>query len=173
MLSAACVIALACMQAAWAATITDLGTLGGTYSAAYGINASGQVVGWASTAGDAAFDAFLYTPGSGMTNLGTFGGPGSEATGINASGQVVGWASTAGNAQDAFLYTPGSGMIDLGPGQATGINDSGQVVGWLFNPPIPFLYAQGSGMIDLGMLLGSHYAWAYGINDSGLSLIHI
>ena len=54
-------------------TMTDLGTLGGTNSVAYGINASGQVVGYAHTTGNAAAHAFLYS-GSTMTDLGTLGG---------------------------------------------------------------------------------------------------
>ncbi len=52
-----------------AASITDLGTLGGSYSYAYGINDSGQVVGGAATASGAQH-AFLYSGGS-MTDLGT------------------------------------------------------------------------------------------------------
>jgi probable HAF family extracellular repeat protein len=47
--------------------ITDLGTLGGAVSYAYGIDASGQVVGWSWTAGGRA-DAFLYSGGV-MTDL--------------------------------------------------------------------------------------------------------
>ena len=42
----------------------DLGTLGGTDSVGYGINASGQVAGDSYTTGDAADHAFLYTSGS-------------------------------------------------------------------------------------------------------------
>jgi probable HAF family extracellular repeat protein len=44
----------------------DLGTLGGTYSYGYGINASGQIAGTASTGGNAADGT--------MTDLGTLGG---------------------------------------------------------------------------------------------------
>ena len=114
--------------------VTDLGTLGGTYSGAYGINASGQVVGFAYTAGNAAAHAFRYSGGA-MSDLGTLGGTYSYARGINASGQVVGQADTAGNAaQHAFLYS-GSTMTDLnslvGSGwtitDASGINDLGQI----------------------------------------------
>src|SRR5580704_4030450 len=87
-------------------TVTDLGTLGGAGSYAYGINASGQVVGYSHITGNsnAFYQAFLFSGGA-MSDLGTFGGHDSYATGINATGQVVGYAQTTGNAQHAFLYS--------------------------------------------------------------------
>ncbi len=62
-------------------TMTDLGVLGGDYSYAYGINDSGQIVGYSDG------HAFLYS-GSTMKDLGTLGGTTSRAYGINASGQA-------------------------------------------------------------------------------------
>jgi probable HAF family extracellular repeat protein len=131
-------------------TVTDLGTLsGGNRSEAYGINDSGQVVGWAQVDG-AAYHAFLYSGGT-MQDLGTFGGASSQAYGINDSGQIVGWAQTSGGAQHAFLYSGGS-MQDLGLGQAFGINDSGQAVGTSF--AVGFNGVGGNSV-------------AYGINNNG------
>ena len=72
-------------------TVTDLGTLpGGSGSEAWGINASGEVVGYASNSSGYQH-AFLYSNGT-MKDLGTLPGlySASCAYGINASGQVVG-----------------------------------------------------------------------------------
>ena len=102
-----------------AAVISNLGTLGGSYSRGFGINASGEVTGGSNAAGSTSNRGFLYTGGT-MYDLGTLGGPITFAFAINASGEVAGsslYSPTSG-AQHAFLYTgiPGAGgvMQDLG-----------------------------------------------------------
>src|SRR3989338_501974 len=141
----------------------DLGTLGGDYSTAYGINDRGQVVG-SSVLIKESFPyerAFLYANGS-MQDLGVLLGDYSQAYGINNSGQVVGYFGrlTSGN-WSGFRYTDGVMRIlgSLGGGRsiAYGINDNGQVVGESTIPDIwsetqsrlwhAFLYT-GGGMRD-------------------------
>src|SRR5216684_2753355 len=58
-------------------SIADLGTLGGDYSFAYGVNSKGQIVGESKNAAGQV-NAFLYTQGK-MSDLGTLGGNGSRA----------------------------------------------------------------------------------------------
>jgi probable HAF family extracellular repeat protein len=89
----------------------SLGTLGGPWSSAFGINARGQVVGESATVwGPFSNDhAFLWEAGTGMQDLGTLAGDWSGASDINARGQVVGWSesATAPNVVRAVLWKPG------------------------------------------------------------------
>src|SRR5262249_7355676 len=109
-------------------TMIDLGTLGGTNSAANGINDLGQVVGVATLPADAGMDAFLITPPGGvwfqdsaldgrndfMIDLGTLSTDSiSVATAINNAGQVVGWGQDALGVSHAFLWDAVNGMTAL------------------------------------------------------------
>jgi probable HAF family extracellular repeat protein len=151
--------------------VTNLGTLGGLFSTATAVNASGQVAGYSETA-SGEFHAFLYAGGV-MSDLGTLGGAYSIATGINASGQVVGYSQTAAGEFHAFSYSGGV-MTDLGTlggadSFAYGVNDSGVVIGESLTASgnyHAFLYAGGV-MNDLGTLPGGTYSAANSVNASG------
>jgi probable HAF family extracellular repeat protein len=79
-------------------TLTDLGTLGGTFSQAFGVNDKGWVVGFSTTEGDVGLHAFLWRDGV-MTDLGTLAGldplPYSVAVSINNRGEIVGFSETS------------------------------------------------------------------------------
>ena len=128
-------------------TVTDLGTLGGTFSLAGGINNRGDIEGFSTLPGDTAVHAFLWQKGL-MADLGTLGGPNSFASWrLNERGEVGGQAETStpdplGEDFCGFgthLICPPSiwqkgvptPLPTLGGnnGFATGVNSRGQVVG--------------------------------------------
>jgi probable HAF family extracellular repeat protein len=171
-------------------SVTDLGTLGGTTSNAYGVNDSGAVVGSSTIAGDGASHAFLYDS-QGLHDLGTLtGGASSVAYAINRYGQIAGtsdrlvadWPSCAvygcvpRMTSRAFRYAAGT-MVDLGGNPLStsyfdpllsvgrGINDHGDVAGMYLNfsrDPVP-AYWVGSSLVSL---TGRQGGEAFGINDS-------
>jgi probable HAF family extracellular repeat protein len=163
--------------------VTDLGTLGGSWSVASSINESGQIAGTSSLKDSDNSHAFLYSGGT-MTDLGTFGGRSSCAFGINNHGQVVGEAAIVKQDEygqsvyHAFLYD-GSTKHDLGTlggtqpefppeSNANDINDSGQVTGWSDSSDgyaYAFLY-NGSSMHSLDTH-GAYGSNGVGINNSG------
>ena len=145
-------------------TMTDIGTLSGGQSCyAYGINNSGQIVGYADTNDNPNIGhAFIYSASSGMQDIGSLGGNQCLAYGINNNGQVVGSANPSGSYNfHAFSYSGGT-MQDLNGllfssdstwtlVRANAVNDSGQIVGYgtdpdgdthafLLNPYLNFIY---------------------------------
>jgi probable HAF family extracellular repeat protein len=114
----------------------DLGTLGGNYGAATWVNNGGEVIGWATNAGDHALLAFLWKKGK-MINLGTVDGDAcSTPWGLNEKHQVVGASGDCNQNLHAFLWEKGS-TVDLNtlipPGSgvqlnyATHINERGEI----------------------------------------------
>ena len=105
-----------------AVTLTNLGTLGGTYNCAFGINASGLIAGYWR------IRPVRTTPFSGIpaavpvaiADIGTFGGATSEANAFNDSGQVAGFADTSDGVSHAFVWTSSAGMRDLDAGSSLG-----------------------------------------------------
>jgi probable HAF family extracellular repeat protein len=175
-------------------TLHDLGTLGGTYSQATGINTSGQITGYADLPDDASSHAILWKPTSSgsavgtMHDLGSLGGTFSFGWDINTSGQATGNSKTTDEAAThPFLWKPtvangvSGTMYDLGTlggtwGDGGGINDSGQVAGSsnitgdvashaFFWTPTTAGGTSGT-MLDLGTLGGSD-SYGYAVSNSG------
>lgn len=173
--------------------VLDLGTLKNSgvfsYSRANGINALGQVVGFAGSKRDSSESrAFAWTSSTGMFDLGTLGGRYAQAVAINDAGVVTGnseitESSVGDQVSHAFIYRPFSvgieGMRDLGTlggdySYGTFINAKNHVVGYsTVNKSDDRIHAflhNGKTMIDLGSLSGaslkSDISFALGVNAS-------
>jgi probable HAF family extracellular repeat protein len=155
----------------------DLGTLGGSSSAALGLDASGRVVG-RSLNTNGVNRAFLWTPDGTngvagnpqMQDLGTLGGTASQADDINSNGQIGGYSRTPAGDDHAMRFS--GTMVDIHTlgnnprhSYGAGINDAGHVTGSTynnaFNTSSVFRY-NGSSMINLGS-----FGWA---NADGLAI---
>ncbi len=177
-------------------TVTDLGTLGGTFSCGPGVNNKGWVNGLSTLSGEQKTHATLWLHGL-KIDLGTLGGPNSEAFfGPNERGQIAGRAETSiadPNNKDfcffgtgltcrAFVWQNGV-MTDLGTlggnnSSAFDTNNRGQVVGGAENTTPdstcttyqfqfrPFIWQKGE-IQELPTFPGDPDAYADGINDDG------
>lgn len=160
--------------------ITDIGTLGGTESFAYGINNSGKVVGLSRLVGDTQTHSFLYSNGK-ITDLYPLNSENIQTTGptsINNSGEIASGVISNGIYSPAIYDIKTSQMTVLDSlggvtpynfnGVATSINNSGQAVGYSYLDNInrhAFLYSNGV-VTDIGSFGG--YSGATAINDKGM-----
>jgi len=119
--------------------LSDLGTLGGSFSIAYWLNDAGETVGGATTPDDALFHATLWREGK----IRDLGAPAEDcvsvAFALNSSDQIVGRSfSCDGSILRAVLWDKGS-AIDLNSRipansslqlmEAVDINDGGEIFG--------------------------------------------
>ncbi len=176
-------------------TLIPLQDLGGGFSQANAINASGQTTGFSDDGASPSlrhavrWDSDCKIGG----DLGQFG-TGDEAVGngIDDTGKVVGSSFTMGHgAKRAILALAGGTMVTLGSftaatapaankvdflsgdseSQAFGINNSGKVVGYSSatgDLRHAFSWTAGNGMVGLSPFLGDQYSSAAAVNDDGV-----
>ncbi|HXJ94453.1 MAG TPA: DUF3466 family protein [Terriglobia bacterium] len=167
-------LALTVSGAAQTYTVTDLGPASNNSSGARGINAAGQITGYANSSSTKS-GVFLYTGGK-MKSLGTLGGTTGIGFAINALGQVAGYSTLSDGTYRGFISAGGKlksvGTLASTYSDAEGINDVGQVTGASSSADgetHPYLYSNGK-LTDLGTL-GSHATWAWNtgeaVNNSG------
>jgi probable HAF family extracellular repeat protein len=119
--------------------LTDLGTLGGSASAPYGMNARGDVAGASETTAGT-LHAFVAPGGGALVDLGVpTGALTSEARGVSDSGQVAGNAYDSNGASRPVVFVPGHEPIELLPSDASnpyasatvvGVAPNGLIAGW-------------------------------------------
>jgi len=124
-------------------TVTDLGTLGGSYSLAGGLSNTGWVEGYSYLSNDTATHAVLWRKGV-MTDLGTLGGPNSDAGWRPSDRGNVGGGAENGTpdpyVEDFCSY--GTNLICL-----------------------PFLWWNDAKRMIPLPTLGGNNGWAAGVND--------
>jgi probable HAF family extracellular repeat protein len=158
-------------------TMTDLGTLGGTFGFSQCANNSGQVIGQSNLAGDVISHPFLWEEGV-LKDLGTLGGDNGFPYWINDAGEIVGKTDLpGGQVFHAFLWRKGT-MTDLGSlatnSAAFAINSKHQIVGRSrigATSVHATLWENGGPIIDLNTLIPANASLqleeADGINDRG------
>jgi len=153
-------------------TIVDLGTISGAVPVVTGINASGQVSGYATDA-NGNTRAVRYSAPGGWAFVPGLESITSLANAINSHGDLTGYAMTATGLR-AFRYVDGTGVEFIEPfagGTYTvgmGINASGEVVGYADTADGTRAFRAAAGLpAQLVPDLGGAFALACGINDAG------
>lgn len=156
------VVALSAVRPAraqsYAFTVLDVPGVSG-YTQAFGVNASGQVVGYSSLGG------FLYSGGT-YTSIDVPGASFTTPFGINAGGQIVGYSSLG-----SFRYSAGAYDVSFIPDRlahATAINDRGQVAGMRYEVAGgPHGFVLSGGEVTSIDLPGATPTYVQGINAGG------
>lgn len=146
--------------------IQDVGTLGGSWSAAYGVMSVGHSVGQSETASGE--QHAFYSNGSSIFDL-AFLGSYSAGFGINNALQIVG-QHTSGGINRGFLASTSALITDLGFGEtndaAMAINSTGRVVGFGETSGINHAWFYDGTFQDLGTLVVGGYSAARGISNN-------
>ena len=121
-----------------AATLVDLGTLGGSNAVANGVNGLGEVTGSSELPGDTVTHAFLWSASGGMVDQGTLGGTNSYGYGIDDVHHIVGTSQITGDGASHAFIVPGP-----------------------FDVPL-------AGMTELATLGGGTNSTAYGVGPGGI-----
>ena len=172
--------------------VEDLGTLGGSFAQATGLNNRDWVTGLATLPGDAQVQAFLWRDGT-IADLGTLGGPNSWAATANERGQVIGGAETAmqdpNQENDCFFGTTFqclpfiwrhgkmTALPTLGGtnGFANSINNRGQVIGYAENSTPDSTCAPGTQVLEVEPVLweerGIHQLPTLAGDNDGVALV--
>ena len=162
----------------------DLGTLGGMFSQASGVDAfTNHVAGSSSLTDEVAIHAVVWDGHShAMTDLGVlFGGTNSSAAGVTSKGVAAGTSDyndpIFGVVQRAFIYHNSAlkmiGTFGGSQSYGTGINENNQVAGYATTADDAtthaFLYNSSSaGLLDLGTLIGAGgNSEAFALNNFG------
>jgi probable HAF family extracellular repeat protein len=158
--------------------VTLLGTLGGSFSYALGINNSDKIVGVAYLSGDSTVHAAQFSTTGPPVDLGTLGGSASAAAAVNNAGIIVGAANLPGDKETHAARFSDHGPVDLGTlggsfSAANAVNEYGDAVGTaqlsgnVTNHAA--LFPRDGGLpIDLGTL--GNASAANGINAGGIAV---
>lgn len=160
----------------------SLGTLGGAWGYAWGVDAQGQVFGQSEDAAGGT-QGFVWRPGDPhLVGIGALASPSPYSNVLNASsnGFAAGHSTNALGQSRALLFTRAAGLVELDllpwGGQesyASGVNAWGLAVGAALGPNDwrPVAWVPGSGILELPteQVVNSR-GWVRAINDSGLAV---
>ena len=153
------------VQAAISYTFTTIDVPGAPATYAFGINNTGQIVGYTLDSASGDIHSFLYSGGS-FTTINVPGATVTQPIGINDVGQIVGSFADSANVYHGFIYSGGTFATIDAPGATGtypyGINDAGQIV---VISTVGFLDTGGS--FTTIAAPGATVTLPYGINDAG------